>query len=140
MLVRYEREAWVSQIDGYARLTFDRQIRSLAEDRLRMETGARGWRTVDNPDRQDTSGPMVVVELKFTSAVPRWMAVTGERAETAFSTDELLSGVRVPPEFLSGLADVLAPGATLVVTQLAASGSTTGVDMTVVTADPPTRP
>jgi len=74
------------------------------------------------------------------SAVPRWMAVTGERAETAFSTDELLSGVQVPPEFLAGLADVVAPGATLVVTQLAASGSTTGVDMTVVTADPPATP
>jgi hypothetical protein len=69
-------------------------------------------------------------------AVPRWMAVTGERAETTFSTDELLSGVQAPTEFLSALGSILSPGATLVVTQLAASGSTTGVDMTVVTADP----
>jgi hypothetical protein len=74
------------------------------------------------------------------SAVPRWMAVTGDRAETAFSTDELLSGVQVPPEFLAGLAGAVAPGTTLVVTQLAASGTTTGVDMTVVTADPPAKP
>jgi hypothetical protein len=73
------------------------------------------------------------------SAVPRWMAVTGERAETAFSTDELLSGVEAPAEFLAGLAQVLSAGATLVVTQLAASGATTGVDMTVVTADAPAK-
>jgi hypothetical protein len=68
--------------------------------------------------------------------VPRWMAVTGERAETALSTEELLSGVQAPAEFLTALGGVLSPGATLVVTQLAASGATTGVDMTVVTADP----
>jgi hypothetical protein len=74
------------------------------------------------------------------SAEPRWMAVTGERAETAFSANQLLSGVQVPPEFLAGLADVVAPGTTLVVTQLASSGATTGVDMTVVTADPPASP
>jgi hypothetical protein len=74
------------------------------------------------------------------SAVPRWMAVTGGRAETTLSTDQLLSGVQAPSEFLANLASVLKPGATLVVTQLPASGTTTGVDMTVVTADPPARP
>jgi hypothetical protein len=71
------------------------------------------------------------------SAVPRWMAVTGGQAETALSTDQLLSGVKVPAKFLAGLRSVVSPGATLVITQLAASGATTGVDMTVVTADPP---
>jgi hypothetical protein len=71
------------------------------------------------------------------SSVPRWMAVSGKRAETAFSTDQLLSGVKLPARFLAGLRAVVSPGATLVVTQLAASGDTTGVDMTVVTADPP---
>ncbi len=79
------------------------------------------------------------VAFSSRSAVPRWMAVTGERAETTFSTDELLSGVQVPGEFLASLAGVLSPGATVVVTQLAASGATTGVGMTVVTADPPAQ-
>jgi len=74
------------------------------------------------------------------SAVPRWMAVTGGQAETALSTDQLLSGVQAPPEFLAHLGSVLAPGTTLVVTQLPASGATTGVDMTVVTADSPVKP
>jgi len=69
--------------------------------------------------------------------VPRWMAVTGERAETSLSTDELLSGVQVPAGFLAALGGVLSPGATLVVTQLAASGATTGMDLTVVAAEPP---
>jgi hypothetical protein len=44
--------------------------------------------------------------------------------------------VKVPAAFLTAVGEVLSPGATLVVTQLAASGETTGVDMTVVTADP----
>jgi hypothetical protein len=70
------------------------------------------------------------------SDVPRWMVVAGGQAETTVSTARLLSGVQVPQEFLDGVARVVAPGTTLVTTQLPASGSTTGVDMTVVTADP----
>lgn len=80
------------------------------------------------------------VAFSSRTAVPRWMVVSGDRAETTLSTDELLYGVQTPAEFLKGLASVLTPGATLVVTQLAASGATTGVDMTVVTADPPAKP
>jgi hypothetical protein len=70
------------------------------------------------------------------SDVPRWMVVAGGQAETTVSTARLLSGVQVPQEFRDGVARVVAPGTTLVTTQLPASGSTTGVDMTVVTADP----
>jgi hypothetical protein len=67
------------------------------------------------------------------------MVITGEHADSTFSTDQVLSGVRVPAEFREALSGVLSPGATLVVTQLAASGATTGVDMTVVTAEPAAR-
>ncbi|MGI9246791.1 MAG: hypothetical protein ACR2I8_08850, partial [Steroidobacteraceae bacterium] len=68
-------------------------------------------------------------------ALPLWSVIAGG-PETAVSADKLLYGVRAPREFLENLQAVVAPGTTLVVTQLPASGSTTGVDMTVVTADP----
>jgi hypothetical protein len=71
------------------------------------------------------------------SDVPRWMVVAGAQPETTVTTERILSGVQVPQEFLDGLAKVVGPGTTLVTTQLPASGATTGVDMTVVTADPP---
>jgi hypothetical protein len=53
------------------------------------------------------------------------------------STDQLLAGVQVPREFMEGLVRVLTPGTTLVTTRLPASGDTTGLDMTVITADEP---
>jgi hypothetical protein len=74
----------------------------------------------------------------FTTGTPplRWQVVS-DAPETALTTDELLTGVQVPPEFLRELATVVKPGTTLVVTQIAASGVTTGQDMTVITADEP---
>ena len=56
------------------------------------------------------------------------------------TTDELLLGVHVPEDFLRKLTNVLVPGTTLITTQLAASGTTTGMDMTVVTAEEPAKP
>jgi hypothetical protein len=75
----------------------------------------------------------------FTTGTPplRWQVVS-DAPETSITSDELLHGVQVPPEFLRELATVVKPGTTLVVTQLAASGVTTGQDMTVITADEPT--
>lgn len=72
-VVRYEREAWVSQIDDYARITFDRAIRSQPQVSASLGVAKRGWRYMDNPDAQQTLEPMTIVEFKFTSAVPRWM-------------------------------------------------------------------
>jgi len=73
------------------------------------------------------------------SASPLWMIVEGKR-QGAVSADQILYGVHVPAAFLEGVASVVTPGTTLVVTQLPASGDTTGVNMTVVTADPPASP
>lgn len=72
-LVRYEREAWVSQVDGYARVTIDRNIRCQIQERLDLEADPGGWRNVDHAALQQTEDAMTVVELKFTRAVPRWM-------------------------------------------------------------------
>ena len=73
-LVRYEREPFVSQIDDYARVTFDRSIRSKALNRASFDTGDRGWRWMDNAVMQRMGEALTVLELKFTSAVPCWMS------------------------------------------------------------------
>jgi hypothetical protein len=71
MLIRYEREAWVSQIDDYARVTFDRRIRSQAQTGLSLEPDPKAWRALDSATESIDS--MTIVELKFTTSVPRWM-------------------------------------------------------------------
>jgi hypothetical protein len=68
----------------------------------------------------------------------RWMIVSGA-PETTVSADELLLGVHVPAEFLDKLRGSLATGTTMVLTQLPASGDTTGLGMTVVTAEEPAK-
>jgi hypothetical protein len=45
--------------------------------------------------------------------------------------------VHVPQEFLTQLTMAITPGTSLVVTQLASSGETTGPDFTVITAEVP---
>jgi hypothetical protein len=72
MLIRYEREAWVSQIDHYARVTFDRRVRSQVQTGLSFEAEPGGWRAVDAPALKSLDA-LTVVELKFTTAVPRWL-------------------------------------------------------------------
>jgi len=106
-----------------------------------------GWSffTLADPTRQLSLRVLTLLEepphdpgASFSSRteIPRWMVVSGG-PETAVSTDQLLAGVQVPREFMEGLVRVLTPGTTLVTTRLPASGDTTGLDMTVITADEP---
>lgn len=73
-LVRYQREAYVSQIDDYARVTFDYQLEAAPPDgwQIPVLDGPR-WRPMDTPSRFGLGGSGVVLELKCTSAVPDWM-------------------------------------------------------------------
>jgi hypothetical protein len=103
-----------------------------------------GWSlyTVDDPSRRLSLHVLMLLEDDGGQAqafatdrpVRRWQVVSATE-ETSVTTDELLDGFRVPPAFLKELSAVVVPGTTLVTTQLAASGVTTGQDMTVVTAD-----
>jgi hypothetical protein len=77
------------------------------------------------------------VDPRTGKSIPRWLMVSGEE-ETVVSTDQLLAVIKVPPEFLARAATVVSPGTTMVLTQLAASPSTTSTvatDFTVVTAE-----
>ncbi len=74
-LVRYLREAWVSDIDDYARITFDTEIesQSVAYDHWSFESDPRKWHWHDASCENDTVRSPVVLEVKFTSQVPIWL-------------------------------------------------------------------
>jgi hypothetical protein len=73
VMVRYEREPYASTIDDYARITFDRRIRSQLSTDYSFATSEREWRGSDTPDLARSDESPVVLELKFTSRVPTWM-------------------------------------------------------------------
>ncbi len=74
-VVRYEREAWVSNVEDYARVTFDYRLCGAPPVgwKVPIEDGDAAWRPVDDPARYALSSSGVVLELKCTTAVPYWM-------------------------------------------------------------------
>lgn len=78
-VVRYEREPYFSRIDDYARVTFDTAIRAQPTALPTFSLPDRGWRALDDAVTQRTLDSMIVVELKFTTHVPRWLVHIVER-------------------------------------------------------------
>lgn len=81
VLVEYDREAFFSHVDDYARVTFDRGVRCQIQENPTVEAQENAWRVVDNPIVTHTRQPMCVVELKFGAMVPRWMSVLAQNFE-----------------------------------------------------------
>ncbi len=79
LLVCYQREAWVSDVDHYARVTFDRRIVCQPWSRLGFDAGPAAWLAVDDRRALKSVPRAVVLELKCTLDVPRWMARVTER-------------------------------------------------------------
>lgn len=73
ILTQYVRKAWVSDIDDYARVTFDIDLRYMEESRWNLIPDTDRLSNYDNVTAFD-SGCSVILELKcYTSAVPYWM-------------------------------------------------------------------
>lgn len=81
LLVDYEREAYISEIDSYARLTFDRKIVVQEQDKLDFEAIPTRWRSVDHRAQTRTQEPISVLELKFERRPPRWMVALVQRLD-----------------------------------------------------------
>ena len=75
VLVEYNREAYFSRVDDYARVTFDRNVRCQDQTQWTTDATEEHWRVVDHPVQTHTDRAMCVVELKFAAMVPRWMNV-----------------------------------------------------------------
>lgn len=81
LLVDYEREAYESTIDTYARLTFDRKIVCQRRETMDLDASEGGWRPVDHPVQTQTPEPVCVLELKFERRPPPWMVALVRRLD-----------------------------------------------------------
>lgn len=79
LLVRYEREAWASVVDPYARITFDRRVACQPARGYDLGGDASEWLPLD--DTGTMGAGAVLLELKSALDVPRWMATLAQRLE-----------------------------------------------------------
>ncbi len=80
VLVEYRREAYVSRLDDYARVSIDTRIGCQRQTALTLDA-PRSWRPIDQPWRTWTPMSPCVVELKWARQAPRWMADLVQRVE-----------------------------------------------------------
>ncbi len=79
MLVRYEREAYESVVDHYARVTFDFNLAFTPTPDWVLDVPPALRRVADDPVSGRTSASFVVLELKFAERFPTWMAALTRR-------------------------------------------------------------
>jgi hypothetical protein len=134
--------------EGPVTILLTNQDRRISVFRSGVEIGRTTFE-VAGPQRKVTLHVLTLLEPSavgpFDPAtgkpINRWLMVSGEE-ETIVSADQLLSVIKVPPEFLTRAVTVVGPGTTMVFTQLASSPATTTTvaeDFTVVTAEEPTN-
>ncbi|MGK4003747.1 polyphosphate polymerase domain-containing protein [Sorangium sp. So ce1036] len=81
VLVEYVREAYISELESYARLTFDTKITVQSRETLDLEADPRRWRPIDHTVQTRTAEPITVLELKFERRPPAWMVAMVKRLE-----------------------------------------------------------
>ncbi|EYF05489.1 polyphosphate polymerase domain-containing protein [Chondromyces apiculatus] len=94
VLVEYEREAYISTLETYARLTFDRKIAVQTRRSLDFDADPRRWRHIDHTVQTRTAEPVTVLELKFERRPPAWMSAMVRRLElTRYSFSKYCYGI-----------------------------------------------
>lgn len=88
LAIRYEREAYQSLVDDYARVTFDRAIAAARVPRWDLLPGEREWCPFDDHWRTAHVTAPVVMEIKCQVSVPAWVTDlirSNELVQTSFS-------------------------------------------------------
>lgn len=81
VLIRYHRAAFVGLRESYARVTLDRCIQAQAPQGYALAGLSDRWRGLDHQLATRQTRSLVVLELKFTSAIPLWMVQLARRFE-----------------------------------------------------------
>ena len=71
--VRYDREAYSSEVDTYARVTFDRRVEVQRARDWDRAPDPDGWYAFDQYRRPELRDKNVILELKCQSFVPWWI-------------------------------------------------------------------
>ena len=74
LMVRYMREAWLSTVDSYARVTFDRRVVCQPWADWSLDADEHNWLALDSSRSMLGVPQAVVLELKCLCAVPRWLS------------------------------------------------------------------
>ncbi len=88
LAIRYEREAYESVVDAYARVTFDRTIAAARTSDWSLVPDPDAWCSFDEHWRTDHPTTPVVMEIKCEVAIPAWvtdLVRTQELVQTSFS-------------------------------------------------------
>ena len=74
VLVRYDREPWMSEIDDYARVTMDYAVRACTATDYSFQPES-DWRYIDDALSMREHQSLVILELKFESErMPMWLS------------------------------------------------------------------
>ncbi len=73
LLVRYDREAYTSVVDGYARVTFDRNIAFQRTGAWTLDGEPDAWLDLESSLADGVPRPLVVLEIKCELSVPSWV-------------------------------------------------------------------
>jgi hypothetical protein len=73
VLVRYERQAFVSRIDGYARVSFDRRLHYQPSTSWDLSGRPGAWCAAEDPASFHGLGDQIILELKFMNRAPLWL-------------------------------------------------------------------
>jgi SPX domain protein involved in polyphosphate accumulation len=73
LLLRYEREAYASDVDHYARVTFDRNIEAQRSRSWDLDPQGGRWTRFDEYWRREDDSRRIVLELKCQSCIPWWL-------------------------------------------------------------------
>jgi len=74
LFVHYQREAYTSLVDEYARVTFDRAIRFQRTRNWDLSPSRDRWTLLEHHTGEAAPRPLVVLEVKCHSTVPGWVA------------------------------------------------------------------
>ena len=81
LLVRYDREAYTSEVDGYGRVTLDRNVAFQRTDTWTLEGEPDAWLQLESSLAPGVPRPLVVLEIKCQVAVPAWVVDVIRRHE-----------------------------------------------------------
>jgi len=73
LLVRYDRVAYASNVDHYARVTFDRNIAFQQTEQWNLEGRHGAWNDLQRHLIEEAPNPLVIMEIKTIASVPRWL-------------------------------------------------------------------
>jgi hypothetical protein len=73
LMVHYMREAWMSVVDSYARVTFDREVVAQPWSEWSFDVDEVNWLALDGAHSMLSRPRGVVLELKCLTAVPLWL-------------------------------------------------------------------